>query len=202
MTTINKYNLKFEDTYPYFIKHIKCDRKLSETVLQKVNFKEGYFFTFLPSYAFKDKLYHFSSGILPSFPTETKTVWQVVSKGWKIEEFIHNYLIQDIKNISVMDQYIAEYSDFMVEGVDVVFYQNEVHYIIKSDAPLKSIYNAVKDADHGWHLLVILTQDLNLTKKTFEEIDFDIICHNLKYIITTCYDGEGYLFWEKSQIKR
>lgn len=197
MTVINKYFLDYDKTYQYFVDHIICDRTLDKKIMSRINFKEGSFFTFLPDYAFLERLYDLKSGILPSYQIDIKG-WQVVSKGWEIEDFVAEHLKQNQSNVVVLDQYIPELSDLKEEGVDVVFCNSDAHYLIRSSAPLKSIKNAIEDTDHGWHMLVVLTRGVKFKEEGFDENDFDVICKNVKYIVTTCYDGEGYLFWEKT----
>lgn len=166
-----------------------------------------------------EKLYDFRGGIYPSQliqdTTEIQEIKKTLEGGFvsslspsafrKVKsmraicvEFIENYLRMDLHNAAVMDQYLSEFSDLNVPMVDVAFYQDEVHYIVNPKAPFNSIREALKDAECCmWQLLVVLTSGLELPKKSLDEHEFEIICKNLKYIITTCYDREGYLFWEK-----
>ena len=61
------------------------------------------------------------------------------------------------------------------------------------------INECLQASDAGWHCLGILTCtnfheliDRKLTIKMINDI-----CINAKVIMTTSYDGEGYIFWEK-----
>lgn len=200
MKKINKYLLDYDKTYPYFIDYIDSGKSFSNKILKEIDFKKGTFFTLLEDETFSEDLYKFEEALPASIDVESEE--SSTELAWDIHEFVGEFLAKNSKNMAVMDQYIVERTNLWKEGVekgvDVAFYNQEVHYIIHPDAPPKSILLAIRIADAMWHLLVVLTSGLELPKTILNDNDFDIICKNLKYIITTCYDGEGYLFWERN----
>jgi hypothetical protein len=71
---IKKHHLDFEKTIHYFIDHIEADKTLSQKIVEKMNFNQGIFYTFLPSNAEISKLYDFPcGGIIPPIPYGSRT---------------------------------------------------------------------------------------------------------------------------------
>jgi len=84
--------------------------------------------------------------------------------------------------------------------MDVVFYADEVYYILKHGCSENSVIKGINSVDLEWHMLVVLTHGIDQLATPLVNEDFEVICRNAKYIMTTAYDGEGYLFWERNAV--
>ena len=112
---IKKYKLDFEKTVSYFVDHIQCEKTLSQRLVEKVNFNQGVFYTFLPSNAEIGQLYEFPyGGIIPPIPygkctykiegiLENFHPQQVITMGQECSEFISTYTKEGEKNCAIVE---------------------------------------------------------------------------------------------------
>ncbi len=212
MRKIKKYNLDYDKTIRYFIEHIKCGKTLSQKVIEKIDFRQGNFFTFLPANAELDRLYAFSyGGIIPAvscgilacevegYP-EGFLPQQVITMDQELSEFIANYTKISLKHCAVVENVIMEPGEKFVniKKVKMAPYQQEVYYILDRENSIDQIYQTIRKSSQVWHFLSILTLLENTKRSSLETDKLDDICENAKFIVVGAYDGEGYVFWEKS----
>lgn len=206
---INKIHLNHEQTYNYFIDHIDY-HMLGKTILDRVNFENGMFFTILPKNANIDRLYLFPyGGILPPISTvqlqhtesskHFLTPNKIKNMDNELCKWIENFIARNPKNIAFVEDTSAAPTDPYLQKNEVDFfsYEQEVYYILSQTVDTKLINKTILLAGAVWHFLTIFTQkpenlSPNLTKENFEEM-----CDNLTFIVAGAYDGEGYIFWEK-----
>jgi hypothetical protein len=117
---IKKHRLNFEKTFVYFIDHIECGKTLSQRVAEKINFKQGAFYTFLPSNAEISRLYDFTcGGIIPPIPYGTRTYkiegvsenfhpQKIITMDRECSEIISAYTKEKEQNCAVVENYLLE----------------------------------------------------------------------------------------------
>lgn len=194
---LNKYSLDFEKAYPYFIDRIKW-KSLSLGILNKVNFKEGSFFTLLPLNARVDRLYHFKGGIHPPNP-RIDNFEPITTLNHELSVFIHKFLSLNNLRFAVIENIYGKKGDteLEIEELTTQYVKEEVYYIIPPNASTNSIWRAIENGEEVWHFLAILLDGIKID--SFDESRYEEICSHIRYIITTAYDGEGYIFWEKNK---
>lgn len=207
----NKYILDFKKTLPYFIQHIKCGKTLSKKTIEKTTFQKGDFFTILPDTAVLDQLYEFSSGgIIPPIPTnEVYHIEsypngfrpnQVITTVHELTSFVFSYLAHSTNKIAVVEDYMAgpDSSHLDVDNVQKLLFDKEVYYLMNSKTKMENIYKVITTTQEIWHFLTVLSVNVEDLSKNLIDGDFDKICNNANFIIISAYDGEGYIFWERS----
>lgn len=113
--------------------------------------------------------------------------------GAQIQNYclIFDDVLEDCKSLS-------GYSLFEKNGVS---YKNEAYYLInpKKHLSFNLIRECLRASDAEWHCLGILFQiDLDKFRtKTITSNMIHDICVKADLILTTAYDGEGYIFWER-----
>lgn len=207
---IKKHHLDFEKTIHYFIDHIEADKTLSQKIVGKTNFNQGIFYTFLPSNAEISRLYDFScGGIIPPIPYGSRTYKiegvsenfhpkNIITMDRECSEIISAYTKETEQNCAVIENYMLEPENphAYIKNVKMVPYGKEVYYFLDKNNSIEEIYKTVRKSSEVWHSLFVLTR-INIPLFFDDEIMKEI-CENTKFIVAGAYDGEGYIFWEKS----
>jgi len=208
---IKKYKLDFDKTISYFIEHIQCGKTLSKRVVEKVNFSKGIFYTFFPSNAEISRLFDFScGGIIPPIPygkhsykiegfSDKFHPQQIITMDRECSEFISSYVKEGGKNCAIVENYMFEPENVHanIRRVKMTPYEKEVYYFLDKENSIEEIYETIRKSSEVWHSLFVLTQ-MNSVLTLYSEC-LDKICDNSKFIIVGAYDGEGYIFWEKTE---
>lgn len=209
---IDKYILDYRKVFTFFIDHILW-KELSIKISNKIEFKDGLFYTLLPKDAVVEKLYDLSSGnMIPPVPSEEIDykkdgsefhVQKVLTLDSELTIFIHDYLIKNNNSFVIIEDTHAESSDknLEIEGVDTVFYNKDVYYVINSQTTIESIWLTLRRGSSDWHALIVFVKGMGSLPIHLKQNDFDEICKNLTHIVTTAYDGESYIFWERNNLK-
>jgi hypothetical protein len=212
MREIKKTFLDYKKTLFYFMNHMGCGKTLAKKMSEKIDFFQGIFFTFLPSNAKLDKLYEFSyGGIIPSVPYGNQVYEmegypngfipeQVTTMDNNLSEFISNYVKKNAENCAIVENVILELSDIHanIKGVKMIPYEKEVYFYLDEKNSIDQIYKTIRRSSQSWHFFSILTELENKKMQSMNAYDLDRICDNSKFIIVGAYDGEGYIFWEKT----
>ena len=199
LNNLNKYNLDFEKVWPFFKQHINW-KSISLKILENINFEEGRFFTLLPNSARLERLYDFESGIHPPNPM-IGNYEPITTLNKELSEFIYEFLSKsthDHLRLSIIEHAYGEKSDrhILIENVNVKFIEDkEVYYILNSRNSIEQIRQVISASKSVWHFLGILTEGLQISENL--EDNYANICDSIKYIITTAYDSEGFIFWER-----
>ncbi len=210
---VNKYELDHEKTCAYFVDHIQCEKKLSTKIVEVVNFSQGKFFTLLPNDANVENIYEFDQSIIPAIPYGTQTYEipnrtekfhpnQVITTDRECSEFILYYLKLRKNHFAVVENYnlTPKNSHAFIKKVEIATVNDEVYYVLVSSNTVDEIYETLRKSNAEWHFLTILTKlnyaPLNLTDDLILQI-----CTNAQFIITSAYDGEGYIYWESNQTR-
>jgi hypothetical protein len=204
-----KHKLEFKSTLPYFKKHIGY-KTLGEIIIEKTNFEQGFFFTFLPHDTIHDRMYQFNQGgIMPFFSTGKKAITssgkvfipnRIVTFDKGLAFFLLNFLKKKHSSkVIIEDTYAEPNSNFIsINDVALYFYNREVFYVINEKTPLKSVYKVIRTSGDAWHFLAVIT-DASLQKaKKLLKNDIAEIVKDVRFIIAGAYDGEGFIFWEKT----
>lgn len=210
---IKKYHLEFKKTFPYFVEHIGCGKTLSKTIVNNIDFNKGNFFTILPIDVEIDRLYNFQyGGIITPIPYGNETYkiegfaeefhpLEVITMDSECSEFILEYLKKSIDNFAIFENYISEINDpyVKIENVDIIPLKKEIYYYLDKNNSLEEIYKTIRKSTQVWHSLIVLSKIID---KKLENLNFKnllkIIKHT-KFLITSAYDGEAHIFWEKNR---
>jgi hypothetical protein len=208
---IRKFKLNFFDTLAYFIDHIQCDRTLSETLIKKIDFMQGDFFTLLPANTNIENISKLSQGgILPSKPfglpiykndnpLELFQPQCIQTMDLELCKFINGIISKNKEKYIVIENYMLDPCSKYVEipNVKMIPFNNEVYYFLNEFNSIKDIEKTIKKSNEIWHFLMMVTK-INFSSKNKLEVDeINYMCDNTDLIITCAYDGEGYIFWEK-----
>ena len=137
---VKKYDLDFEKTIAYFLKHIDWGTSLSKKMVEKINFNNGFFFTFQPINADKQKLYNLNSGgILPQqepirLPKFSKSIFVPIPDIVpNIADYIFTFLNTNEKRLMIFENFEARPQDKYLnwEDENLIKKDNEIYYILK-----------------------------------------------------------------------
>jgi hypothetical protein len=211
MKHLNKHKLDFFPTWKYVQDALDNANTLSLELLSYVNFKDGFFFTLLPPDANIERIYEFESGmVLHQNPEQIcfiageKSTYAIIPT---IRDELSRLILEDIKS---KDQLSCIFDDVLHSSNDKfyrnlifshgLFYENELYYLIqKNEFSYELIKQCLRASNAFWHSLCILTRAnfSNFKKKMNLEMIKEI-CITAELILIGSYDGEGYVFWEKS----
>lgn len=214
MARLHRHELNFERSIAFVRDNLDNVNTLSNEILNSVNFIAGTFFTLLPPGSDLDRLYEFKEGvILPQNPIIESIINEKKSRHSvtptieeALSEFIF-YKINDNKNLScVFDDVLHDpqspHLKLFYEKKGLYLFGNEVFYIIRQyNNNLEFILRCIGKSFAHWHSLGVLAEadcfnNINDNVLTLENIQN--ICKNTNTIMVSAYDGEGYVFWEKS----
>ena len=80
-------------------------------------------------------------------------------------------------------------------------YLNEAYYLLKSEYKpnLELLDECLRASDANWYCLCLLSS-ANLNDLENRELDISTIqniCQKASIVVTSAYDGEGYIFWRR-----
>ncbi len=215
MKNLEKHDLSFDRTFNYFKDQLTYGNTLSTELLRLIDFSKGNFFTLLPNDANLKGCYEFKSGgILPQPPTQ----WHYID-GRKasysfiptVQEEVSHYILEQANELEltcifedVSSSKRSLYLEYFYKRSIIHFYQDETYFILnKIKLELNSISKCLETANSIWHSLCILSNtDCSMFKEDLSIEEIDNLCTNSKLIIVGAYDGEGYVFWERSNDNR
>ncbi len=212
MRKLYKHRLNSEPTLIFLKSSLGETNLLSTEILNFICSHKGKFFSLLPKDADLAKLHHFDQSILPEMPKQRGPVGTLpgiytYSMISSIEEELCDYLVNKIKKNSlhcIFDHFNATYNDsYRCEFFDSYgrYYEKEIYYFVSNkNVSKKNILECLHSSKTFWHSLCILTKatfqdtiDKTLSKEQVQEI-----CLKACLVIVGAYDGEGYIFWEKT----
>lgn len=212
MRKLYKHYLNSEPTLIFFKDCLEETNLLSIEIMRFICSQSGVFFTLLPDDADLAKLHQFQQGILPEMPKQRGSVGNLpgiytYSKIPSIEEELCDYLVNKIKKnrlSCIFDHFNATYNnvdDCKLFESHGRYYEKEVYYLVTpKNVSEQTIIECLYASKTFWHSLCILTEsnfhdpiDRALNKEKIQEI-----CLKSRLAIIGAYDGEGYIFWEKS----
>lgn len=202
MTEIKKVYLNNKVTEKYFKEHLDANTSFSNKIINNINFQHGTFFTFLPSDAAFEQLYDFEIGwILPPFGKNIQGNYEIIpTMNQEISEYIIDY-VKFEDRLALFEHYNATPTDphIVIEGIGITFFGNEVYYFANHKTSDKTIKKALQKTKMIWHSLTLLAHGIESLPPQLTEEDLNNVCAHLTHVITTAYDGEGYIIWEKSE---
>lgn len=192
MMNLCKFKLEYDLAYKYFIDSLEGVNELSSQLIDIIDFKSGEFFTLLNRDVNLNKINSFLIGGIAT---------GVVNK---IRKLILDQIRNEDRITCVFDDTASSYSPEYKEPLFLdcgVHYKNQVYYVITRET---SSENRIEDcfyaSDAIWHSLCVLSkirwdyrESINLSEEQIRNI-----CINTQLIMLNAYDGEGYVFWEKS----
>ncbi len=213
MKKLYKHELNFDYALKYFEGELNEVNALSNSLLKIEELKNGKFFTLLPDNANLDKIHDFKiGGILPQLPIEKQIINGKISLFSWISDINKELAELILKKVNSSDNLICVFDD--VSGntpIDKnhpcfsdnysVFYEDEVYYIIKeNNISFNLICDCFRASTSFWHSLAIITKaNINTFNKFLTKEIINEVCLKTELIMVGAYDGEGYVFWEKTQ---
>lgn len=211
MKNLKTRPLDFDKTFHYVFNNIKNTNELSNAILSQVNFHLGRFFTLLPDDAALHRIHEFSYGNMISQSSNLKKKYNISGVGdiWGVEvinidhelaNFVLEFLKQKGSNIAVLDDFLVRTDDsnIGIKGVETLFDNKEVYYLLIKNNSQEEVLQAIKQSCYAWHFLAVLTRSSDPISQILTNENLKSICTNIQYVIVGAYDGEGYIFWEKS----
>lgn len=204
-----KYIIEYDEMWSYWEDRLTNVNLLSSTLLSRVDFKKGVFFTLLPSDANLDQIYKFSEGgILPQNP---RLSYGDGRKGsYSITPTLENelvlYLLQfiNINEICIFDNVSGSFlnqkdTDFFQSFG--LFHEDEVYYLMtKNNVTPETLSLCIHLSEAFWHSLCVVAPYATCpSRKELTDEDTKKICSEIKIVIVGAYDGEGYVFWQKNK---
>ena len=194
MTTLNRHELNFKVAFAYLNNNLVGANTLSSTLMQFVNFKVGRFFTLLPSDAKLQGINEFNCGGIASGVRD------------QISSFVLCKMHADNQLSCVFDDVTAifqpEYKTMLFSSCGLV-YKTEIYYLVTGKTASKKIVEQCFLSSNAiWHSLCVLSRVhlMDNIKKNISLHEIETVCQQAYLIIVGAYDGEGYIFWEKTPL--
>ena len=188
---LDSFPLEHSKVMPYLENNLNGTNALSSFCLEHVDFRKGNFFTLLPKSMPSEKIEQFKNG-------GTKSSLRRHISSIALDKLNENPRLSCIfDDITFTYQPNYEEDLFSLSGL---FYKNEIYYLVTQKTLSFSLLEACFSASFAdfTHSLCILTlHDFSNQKELTQDVIKDI-CAQAVFIIVGAYDGEGYLFWEKS----
>lgn len=204
--TVIRHNLKFAKAIEGFREYLKGWYIMSEGILKNVDFTKGTFFTLLPEGVPENQLYTFKyGGVLPQ-PPQTEDMppnaWPIPNTNDNLSQFLFEYLNGKKNPLIIFENYLSEELEepTILEGVRNVNINDETYILIQNCIPnYEAVEDCVWTSKAGRHYLSLLSENIHDIKNIITVDDFQTIYTNIQYIIIGAYDGEGYVYWEKTK---
>ncbi len=193
MIKFNRHWLNHAQAFAYFQYTLADASTLSLLLLKNLNFEMGRFYTLLPDDANPDQIHEFRLGGI------AKGVRDQVNAIVLNKISTNNRLSCVFDDIN--DTFKPEYEDALFSSCGLVYEKEIYHLITKKTSSIQNINSCFRISNAMWHSLCVLSE-ISLTKKADKSLslkELERVCLNTELIIVGAYDGEGYVFWEKSK---
>jgi hypothetical protein len=203
-----KYVLDYDRVWEFWESRMKDVNLLSSELLKCVDFKKGEFFTLLPSDAHIERIHKVSEGYIlpqnPCVPCGEGSKW-LYSETPTLHLELAMFLLKKLR-----DNKFCLFDDVSgtlerERGGELyqfcgLCHQKEIYYLItREQASLEVIKNCLRASNEIWHSLCVIAPHCVCPQgKELTPEDTQKICSNIEMAITLAYDGEGYLYWEKT----
>lgn len=191
MRRLNKYELDSRASLEYLEKNLTETNELSSHILEVLNSASGVFYVLFPEDLESERIYDFNGGNVT--PNVDKEICHYVVG--KIKDNRFSCIFDDV-NVNLSDEFKDEFSVSYSS-----FYEDEVYYVIKRKELSEDVFLKCMAASDGiWHSLCVVTH-FDLDDVIGKQLDRDVvkeICVNAQLVMIGAYDGEGYIFWERS----
>jgi len=185
---LKRHEIDFEKGVSYFQDNLTNTNALSSELVRSINFKGGSFFTFLPYKKKKKKIHEFKYGGI------AKGIIDLVSL-FLLEQFQKNKKLSCIFD-DVSATFRSNHREEFFASCGLAF-QQEVYYLVNhKNASIELIKDCLYMSNAIWHSLCVLFEehiDENLSLTTMKKIAI-----KAQLIMLGAYDGEGFVFWERS----
>lgn len=192
MKQLNKYKLDYEISLEYLKKNLRKANELSSQILEVLFSHSGEFYVLLPEDSDLKRIYDLNSGYITS-SIDKEICYFVVDK---MKNTDYSCIFDDVNTTasdSLEDEFFANHS---------LFYKNEVYHTIKRRLLSEDTFlKCMLTSDGIWHSLCIITI-VDLDEIEDKKLDQDMIkkiCVNAQLVMIGAYDGEGYIFWERTK---
>jgi len=213
MRKLYKYVLNRQQSLMFFKESLEETNLLSIEIIKQITTQKGEFFALLPEEADLKKLHEFSDSILPEMPQQGGSIGSVrgaytYSTISSLEKELCDYIINEVKNhqfFCVVDNFNEHYSAQYYCELFAKFGRHcdkEIYYLLPPNKISQGILlECLYRSKTFWHALCILTEHqlkVSSEKKICRE-EMEEICKEARYVVIGAYDGDGYIFWEKTE---
>jgi hypothetical protein len=194
------------DAIDYLKGHLSRGLTLSHLFLDKQDIGEGRITTGLPSQTNLDRLSRLEEGgILPPLPDESKTGKTPMFYDYVSGAVLYE-LVRDNDALFVLENRVASFPDVGPNLPGVVHWAcDEEIYDVVTTRYLsgENIERAVRDAHSLWTLVGFVTSlpgagSRSNDRREISVADLEIMASNVRKVIVTAYDAEGFLIWHKA----
>lgn len=208
---VKRFELNSAIVLPYFLSTIDAGKQLSNWLLRDINFSKGKFFTILPHDTELEKVSNFECGgvIKPvqlqskefsvEGSVETFKPKHIETMDTEVSQFIYDFVNSGEDGYGVVENYVLESDSphVNIDNVDMVKHNKEVYYCLHQDNSFEDIYKTIRKSNEIWHSLSALARLNFKPTHSISKEQIKSICNGTQYVLTTAYDGEGYVFWER-----
>lgn len=156
-----------------------------------MEFKKGFFYTFLPQNLTENVLYGFKWGGVGGAITE------------KIVDVLFYELQNKPKLMGIFDDVDGTYTPLYDEKTFVetgVHFDDQIYYLVnKKNASKELLRECLQTSNAFWHSLCVLsnTQFDKPDDRSITETQLKSFAKQATMILFGAYDGEGYICWER-----
>lgn len=191
MKKLNKYKLDPGLCFAYIEENLNQTNELSSQILTELRYQTDGFYVLLPEDSDIERIHDFKDGYITS-NVDKEISHLIVDKFRKKKCF---FIFDDVNSIPT-DHFD---DDFLLSSL--FSYKNEVYYVINQGIVSQDrFFKCLRISNAIWHSLCVVTLfDLNNMKtKKFDQDIINKICVNAQLVMISAYDGEGYVFWERT----
>jgi hypothetical protein len=119
-------------------------------------------------------------------------------------EWIIDFLNGSGERRAIVENYVLDVNSSyaVIENVKMVPCFSDVYFILDKSNSVQEVLKTIQKSNQVWHFLTVLTRLCNPLPRELTEKIIDRICDNIEFVVAGAYDGEGYIFWEKSPSSR
>jgi hypothetical protein len=207
---LNKHLLKYELALDFLKESLEGTNILSIELMKFINSNRGQFYTLLPNDADLSHLHDFNSSILKQNPIvkhENGANWKyqtIPTIRDELSTVLMGILGKNKRLACVFDDFNSTYK----EGYNDNFYRSygiryhsEVYYWLDSSVISKEILlKCLQLSNTLWHSVCLLTEASkeDIVDQQGSLFKIHEICLGMRLALFGAYDGEGYVFWEKT----
>ena len=202
--------LEFDRAQLYCIKYLEDGNTVANTLIIKIDFRSGNFYSLTSKDAHVDKINDFSSGdLLPqhqmkSTKVQKKTydIREKANSEKELTQYLNLKLTNNKKLTCIFEDVVRTKSDFTtsLSAENAIFFNSEAYYILNANSiDLDKIRKLINQSDAQWYYLNIITScEVNDFQNDLNQRIINDIVENTQIIVIGAYDMEGYVIWERN----
>lgn len=201
---LKKINLNYEEAHGYVVSSLEDANLLSDEILKLIDFKKGEFFTLLHRDFILDSVYEFSSYLIFHENYKLSSTEDISGTiRMELTNAILGAVQSDENTYCVFDDFMRDldevYEDDPLKGEKYLNNKQTYYILDRENISVDAIEVCMHRSYAFWHSLCLLThadlktRDLGLSEATIHDI-----ASQAQLIVVGAYDGDGYVFWQKT----